>query len=491
MRSIKVVLLGLLFGLTVFSYAQVKPIIDRSVHFEISDSSASFGAKGGSKTFSITASDPWNIKSNNASWCTLKKEEKQLTVTAKENVEFSSRTGYFILECESKTIRVDVSQRAAELYLTLSPQDLNYEAVGGTKQVTVTTNGSWSIGTNNNSWILLSREGDLLSVSVESNSNSTGRNGAFTIKAGNIEKQINVTQKAESITLSLSSQELTFDATGGTRTIAVTTNSGWSIGTGMVSWGHLTREGNTIIVRVDQNTRTSSRTDWFEVKSGNMTKRVNVTQEAASVTLSLSSYELTFEASGGTKTLTVTTNGTWSIDTDMVSWGHLTKDGNTLRVRLDANNSSSSRTDWFTIKAGDVVKRVNVTQKGESGPNATINRLWVDHNVFNGMVKGMKIHIDLTVNGMKGRTVKYCVFFYKEDNTTKLVNAYYGHISASDRAVPSYDGSNWSDWWIFVPYNAIFSAINSNGRFSLDVEIQDANGKLLTRKENYQFYQSY
>lgn len=364
MRQVKIVLLGLFLSLTFFSLAQVKPSIDRTVHFEISENSARFEAKGGTKTFTITASDPWKIKSNNASWCTVKQENKLLTVTATENVELTSRSGSVVLECESKTLRVDVSQKAADLYLSLSTQELSYIASGGTKTITVTTNGNWNIGTNNFSWVHLSKNGDVLTVRIDSNPNTTGRNGSFYINAGNIEKRVNVMQKAESFSLSLSQQELDFDASGGTKTITVTTNHSWSISTGMYSWGHLTQEGNTLKVRVDANPTTSSRTDWFEIESGNVTKRVNVLQRAASITLSLSSQELSFEASGGSKTINVTTNGMWSIGTDMDSWGHLTKDGNILRVRLDANNSSSSRTDWFTIKAGNVEKRVNVTQKG-------------------------------------------------------------------------------------------------------------------------------
>lgn len=397
MRHVKTVLLGLLLSLTVFSFAQVKPTIDRTVHFEVSENSVKFSAKGGSKTLAITASDPWKIKSNNASWCIIHKEDRQLTITAQENLEFSSRSGYFVLECESETIRIDVRQRAAELYLTLSTQNLNYEASGGTKIVTVTTNGSWSIGTNNYSWVHLSKEGNLLSALIDSNPNTTERSGWFTVKAGSIEKQVDVLQNAEAITLSLSQQELIFDASGGTNTITVTTNTSWSIGTGMVSWGHLTQEGNALKVSVDQNTNTSSRTDWFEIKAGNVTKRVNVSQGAAPIALSLSSQELNFEASGGTKTITITTNSSWSISTDMVSWGHLSKDGNVLRVRLDPNTSSSSRTDWFKIKAGDVEKRVNVTQKG--CPDNTLSKgVWrinmrktvdyVTQNLSNGAYKG-------------------------------------------------------------------------------------------------------
>lgn len=362
MRYTKITLIGLLLSLSFFSFAQVKPSIDRTVHFEISENSANFGAKGGTKTFVVKASDPWGIKNNNVSWCTLKKGEKQLIVTAKENSEFSPRSGYVVLECGAKTIRLDVSQRAAELYLTLSTQDLDFEAAGGTKNLTITTNGDWNIGTSNMSWIHLSKDGNSVTVRIDTNPNTIERSSSFTIKASNIEKQVNVSQKAGTIALLLSQQELVFGASGGTKSIVVTSTNSWSISTGMVSWGHLTQESNSLIVRVDPNPTSSSRTDWFEIKSGNMTKRVNVSQEAGLVTLSLSTQNLSFSSNGGTQTITISTNGNWSVGTDTYSWGHLSKNGDKLEVRVDPNTGVDSRTDYFTIKAGDQEKRVNITQ---------------------------------------------------------------------------------------------------------------------------------
>lgn len=487
MRHVKIVLLGLILSLTFFSSAQVKPAIDRTVHFEISESSARFDAKGGTKTFSITASDPWKIKSNNASWCTLKKEDKLLTVTAKENVEFTSRSGFFVLECESKTLRVDVVQKAAELYLSLSTQELSYEASGGTKIITVATNGNWNVGTNNLSWIHLSKDGNELTVRVDSNPNATVRNGSFNINAGNIEKRVIVSQKFESISLSLSQQELSFDASGGARTITVTSNHSWSISTGMDSWGHLTQEGNTLKVRVDANQTTSSRTDWFEIKAGTMTKRVNVTQQAALITLSLSSQELTFEASGGTKTITVTTNGTWSIGTDLNSWGHLTKDGNTLRVRLDANSSSSSRTDWFTIKAGDVVKRVNVTQKGEIKPSATITSITQSHNQpYNMYTNCMKITVKFETSKLQNKRIYCYAYFYGADNVTPLHTQFGNQVSTSNSDTAPYEYTTFT-MTLVMSYLDLNMAPGFSGYLTFDIVIKDSSGNVLARQDNNSF----
>lgn len=82
------------------------------------------------------------------------------------------------------------------------------------------------------------------------------------------------------------------------------------------------------------------------------------------VYLSVSDDNLHFDAEGGSETVTVETNGSWSIGTDTYSWGHLTKDGNLLSVSIDENTDRDERTDYFTIIAGDKEQRVNITQAG-------------------------------------------------------------------------------------------------------------------------------
>lgn len=202
------------------------------------------------------------------------------------------------------------------------------------------------------------------------------------------------------------------------------------------------------------------------------------------------SVSTSFDWDGDTETFNVSTDAdewtTWGVP----SWCSIeNKTSTSFRIRCQANNSSSERSDYIKVKASDKEVRIDFKQAGKPGPSATVNNLWVDHNVFNGYVKGMKIHIDLNVENMKGRTVKFCVFFYLANNTTKLVGMWGNHICSSATSTSDYDNTHWSDWWIFVPYTNIFGAANANGRYSFDVEIQDTNGHCIGRKDNFQFYQ--
>lgn len=200
------------------------------------------------------------------------------------------------------------------------------------------------------------------------------------------------------------------------------------------------------------------------------------------------SVSTSFSENGGTEIFYVSTDAnewtTWGIP----SWCSVqNKTSSSFILRCEANTSRSERSDYMKIKAGNKEVRIDITQSGKKGPSAVINNLWVEHNVFNGMSKGMRIHINLTVNGMLGKTVKYCVFFYLNDNTTRLINMYGGHISSSATGRATYESSAWSDWWIFVPYQWLYAAANRSNYCSFDVEIQDLNGNLLVRNANTQF----
>jgi len=52
--------------------------------------------------------------------------------------------------------------------------------------------------------------------------------------------------------------------------------------------------------------------------------------------LSVSKSNLSFSSYGGTETITVS-GSSWSISVNPASWGHLTRSGNTLTLKVDAN----------------------------------------------------------------------------------------------------------------------------------------------------------
>ncbi len=346
-------------------YGQERPKMERFL--TVKPTSANFGAEGGSKVFTVSASGTWKISSNSRSWIHLSKNGNSLNLRVDENSGTSSRSGSFELVAGEKKVRLLVTQSGGDISLSVSSDDMYFNASGGTKTITVTTNGTWQIGSNTTSWGHVTKSRNQLCIRADKNNSSSQRSGSIVINAGNKEKRVYISQSGSSVSesnLTVSSDNLQFDSYGGTKTITITSSDAWQIGTNIASWGLLTKSGNQLSVQIDRNSNTTSRADWFTVKMGNKEKRINVSQSGCSPILSVSSENLIFSSSGGTQTLTISTNGTWQIGTNTESWGHLTKNGNQLNVRIDKNTGKDARSDWFSVKSGNMEKKIRISQEG-------------------------------------------------------------------------------------------------------------------------------
>lgn len=82
----------------------------------------------------------------------------------------------------------------------------------------------------------------------------------------------------EATYLSVSNDEIYIDADGESTEIEVSTDGEWYIDVDVAGWGHLTKYSNSLTLRIDPNPSSSSRTDYFIIKSGDYTKRINIKQ---------------------------------------------------------------------------------------------------------------------------------------------------------------------------------------------------------------------
>ena len=247
----------------------------------------------------------------------------------------------------------------------VSSKIANFGENGGFKTFTVIADNPWSIKEYPASWAHLTITRGEIELRVESNNSTENRKTSFTITSIGKTIKINIVQEAMSI-LDISPNIANFMASGGTKTFTVTSTLSWEIATGTNSWGHLTKNGNTLTLKVDANQQISKRNDYFTIKSGNKNIRVNITQSGVSPKFEISSTFANFTASGGIKTFTVTSTSSWKIETGMKSWGHLTKNGNTLTLKVDENRQITYREDYFVIKSGDKNIRVDISQSAGS-----------------------------------------------------------------------------------------------------------------------------
>lgn len=299
--------------------------------------------------------------------------------------------------------------------------------------------------------------------------------------------------------LSISSQYVSFGSDGGNRTFTVSSSAAWKISVNTANWGHLSRSGNTLYLRVDANNSSSSRTDYFTISSGSKSIRVDISQGKGN-SLTVSSESLSFPSAGGSRTITVNSSSSWRIGTKTYDWGHLSTNGNTITLRVDANTTTSSRTDYFTVKAGNLEKRINISQSGgtaSSSKDATIKSVSVSNNADVDGEKGLSVNVSFNISGMKGHSGKVSCYFYDTSGNALIdTNDSYGTtgnpscVAVSRSINPGYDNTVYTDFDVKIPYKELHLSSTYSRTLRVDVIIWDyssGGGHELTRKSGTTF----
>ena len=249
--------------------------------------------------------------------------------------------------------------------------------------------------------------------------------------------------------------------------------------------------GIAILIGVSANNSSdySSADDVVEVEEP-VEEVVEVVEEAvesSATYLSVSDDDIYFDADGGTKEIDINTDGDWEISVQTADWGHLTRSGNSLRLRVDEYSGSSERTDYFIVKADDYEKRINITQSADNTPTAEISDITQDHNVYQNDLKGMKIHVKFTIKNKKEQRINVYAYFYQEDNSTQLSDSNGDIVSCYGYGTPCCERTYYEDFELFMPYRKLNLPSGTDGTFSFDISIQDASGEQIERKNNIQF----
>ncbi len=290
---------------------------------------------------------------------TNSKGERSATVT------ISVHSSFFGSELsDSKQTTITVSQESGyATHLSVSNDDIYLTANGGKESVTINTDGIFAVSTAPASWVTASVNGKTLILESGENS-GTVRNSYLIITSGTKSKRLNITQAGKSATfLFVFTSDVEFSADGDSRTIEIFTDGECQISTQPESWAHATINGDSISLRVDENPGTK-RTDYFVIKSGSYTERINISQYGKSATyLNASPESVSFSSSGGSRTINISTDGEWNISTGTENWGYTTISGNTITLRVNVNDGDY-RTDYFVVKSGSKEKRINISQDG-------------------------------------------------------------------------------------------------------------------------------
>lgn len=162
--------------------------------------------------------------------------------------------------------------------LTVSRTNISVGASAGTTSVTVTSNREWKLQNTSSNMFSVSKNGSTVTINYYANSTSASRSDFFDIVTtdGSKSVRVTITQSAAAVTLTVSKTAVSCSASGTTEYLTVSCSKAWEIQYPSGNMYSATRNGNTVIVKINRNTSTSSRTDFFNIKTTDGSKVVKI-----------------------------------------------------------------------------------------------------------------------------------------------------------------------------------------------------------------------
>jgi hypothetical protein len=351
----------------------IKYTVTSTCDLSVLPESIDFTNIAGNKSATINSNSSWTV-SYDASWITVSptsgNNNGTLTISVSNN-SGAERSGIVTVSGCNTTKTITVTQ-SGTCNLSLSKTNLDFTSSAGNNTVNVTSNSSWTVS-DDKSWITVSPASDsnngTLTISVTANSGSQ-RSGTVKVSGCSTTKEITVTQSG-ACSLSLSKTSLDFTSSSGNNTVNVTSNSSWTVSDD-ATWITVTptsgSNNGTLTISVSNNSG-AERSGIVTVSGCNTTKTITVTQES-DCSLSLSANRLDYKISAGNKSVTVTSNSSWTVSDD-ATWITVTpasgSNNGSLTVSVTAN-TATEKIGIVTVSCGGVTKKITVIQEAYCTP---------------------------------------------------------------------------------------------------------------------------
>lgn len=338
-------------------------------------------------------------------WLTAKTSDKYLQIVTwgvDENNNYSGIVYDVIYKVENGRLYPNPGSGDPDLILDVTPTSLQFSGVGGsdeTKTLTINSNTDWTVSSSKD-WCELDRtfgsNSSTIKVKVKANDTSNSRSALITITAVSSGKyvEVQVTQDGKKVgtvigcdeydedknldgggtttyTLSVGQMSLSTTPAGEMKNVTITSNDSWTVSSNQ-SWCTVSptsgSNNGTIQITTSKNSSSSSRSATVTVKGTNSgSKTITVSQDA--YTLFTSSNSLQMKSEGESKTISITSNDSWTVTSNQ-SWCTVSpSSGNnngTITIKT-AVNSSGSRAATVTIKGRNSGRSVTVNILQEAG----------------------------------------------------------------------------------------------------------------------------
>ena len=153
---------------------------------EVAPGQLSFDSEGGSADITVTTNIDYTC-STLEEWVSVTKSVNKATVKVSPNTSIDPRSATVTFSgsgVEDKC--VTITQSALKKYLSLSDEVLWYKSSGGNKRIVVYSNIDFDIS-GGSGWVTAIRDGSMVTISVEPNTNPTQRSTYFTFSGDGVQ----------------------------------------------------------------------------------------------------------------------------------------------------------------------------------------------------------------------------------------------------------------------------------------------------------------
>lgn len=388
-----------------FTQSAIQPYITVDVP------SFTVSASATAQTVQVTSNVEWTYECS-ATWINITRQASSLQLSIYENLNSESDREAVVslvdIATNKELANIKVLQRAySEIKV---PETMSFSAEGGVQTFTLTSEVSWTVVTSQD-WIEVNpSSGNAgtteVSISVTPNSEYEDRHGLVYVRVnGKNTAEITVNQRRrERIIVDSTAVAFTFPSTGGNLTLTFSANCNWNIKKTpeSASWlsvsptSGIGGDSINVLIHATDNASVVPRTCTLSIipDQGNS---FEVTYTQSGRYLNLSTDEITMFAKGGSNSISVSTDGIWSV-TSSVSWLTVTKNTSSFIIKADKNITDSDRSGTVTVEL------TGLTDANRYTKTLTVKQLPQGELYFNDVTSGTpsagtSFSIDLTGYG--------------------------------------------------------------------------------------------
>lgn len=261
----------------------------------VSTSSINVGVNGGTLDATVTSNTQWEASSNQ-SWLTVGKSSSEagdnisLNLSASNNTGIDQRTATVTVTAGSISKTIIVTQEGIVPTLTVSKDEVEIDADGGSESVLLSSNVEWT-ASSDQSWVNISQTSGVagnnipVTITVTTSSSNVYRSANVTFTAGGLTKTVVVSQLGFVVELGATPEKINVGVNGGAIECLIASNANWTA-TSNQTWLTIGHKSGTVGIRMPLGLSASantgnSRTAIVTVTNGSHTITVEVVQEAA------------------------------------------------------------------------------------------------------------------------------------------------------------------------------------------------------------------